>query len=208
MPLTKEMLQAIAPQCPQSKLAEYATALEAAMKEFGILSKQQRAMFLAQLAHESAGFSVLEENLNYSAERLVQVWPTRFPNLAAAQRYARNPEALANKVYGGRMGNTVLGDGYKFRGRGFIQLTGRENYRRIGRLIRVDLVENPDQLKTATVAARSAAAFWSAGRFQGQTINSFADRDDVVSVTKFINGGLNGFQDRKNLYVKALKVLD
>jgi putative chitinase len=147
------------------------------------------AHFLAQIAHESAGLAAITENLNYSADRLVAVFPKYFPTLISAQPYARKPQKIANKIYGNRMGNgdELSGDGWKYRGRGFIQLTGRNNYRQYG------YEDNPDVIDPAD----SAAWYWST-----RALNPLADQDDVVSITKKINGGLNGLDDRKSRLAK------
>lgn len=158
---------------------------------------------LAQLAHES-GFMPIAENLNYSAKRLMQVWPNRFPTLSSAQRCAGNPEALGNTVYAGRLGNggPESGDGYRYRGRGMIQLTGRANYRTYGPLVGFDLEGDPDLLLQYGVSALVAGAFWKA-----RNLNRWADIDDVTSVTKLINGGLNGLQERVVYLQRAKKAL-
>ena len=129
------------PTCDYNTLAP---ALNAAAKEFGISTNRQIRHWIAHLSVESGYFLHFEENLSYSAQRLTQVWPKRFPAIHDAEAYARNPVQLANKVYGGRMGNTELNDGYKYRGRGFVQLTGKDNYDRVGNALGIDLVGNPD----------------------------------------------------------------
>lgn len=148
--------------------------------------------FLGQVLHESSGLSRLSENLNYSAERLCAVWPKRFPTLADAQPYARNPEALANKVYGGRMGNTQAGDGWLYRGRGPIQLTGRDNYAAVGALLGMDLINEPELMEQPEIALRATVAWW-----EDRIPDSFLG--DVEKVTKRVNGGLIGLADREHL---------
>ncbi|WP_276200376.1 peptidoglycan-binding protein [Chelatococcus sp. XZ-Ab1] len=152
------------------------------------------AHFLPQTAHESRGLTRLEEDLSYSAPRLMEVWPKRFPTLASATPFARNPRALANRVYGGRMGNVDPDDGWAFRGRGLIGLTGRANYRHYGRRIGVDLEEDPDLAAEPGIAFRLAAAF-----FAEAGCREAADADDVLAVTRRINGGTNGLDDRRQL---------
>ena len=145
--------------------------------------------FLGQILHESAGLTQFTENLNYSAERLVQVWPKRFPTLADARPFAYNPEALANRVYGGRMGNVAAGDGWRYRGRGPIQLTGRDNYAHVGDLMGVDLVGDPDLLNQPDIALQ-ACIYWWEDRIPDSMIG------DCEKVTARVNGGLIGLADR------------
>lgn len=146
--------------------------------------------FLGQILHESDGLTVFAENLNYSAERLCQVWPARFPTLASAQPFARNPEALANKVYGGRMGNTEPGDGWRYRGRTPIQLTGRDNYAYVGDLMGLDLVGSPELLDSYDLALQAAIHWWE-DRIPDEMIG------DPERVTRRVNGGLVGLADRE-----------
>lgn len=148
--------------------------------------------FLGQILHESHGLSQFCENLNYTAERLCQVWPGRFPTLAAARPYARNPEALANRVYGGRMGNTQPGDGWRFRGRAPIQITGRDNYALVGELMGQDLTVMPELLEQPRFALEACALWWE---------DRIPDRllGDPEKVTQRVNGGLIGLADRVHL---------
>lgn len=148
------------------------------------------AMFFGQIAHESMRLSKTEENLNYSAERLCVVWPTRFRTLAAAKPYARNPRALANNVYGGRMGNVAPDDGYKYRGRGLKQLTGRDNYARMTNQLGVNYLDNPDAVALPQGAVYTAVQFWVNAKG-----NTFADKGDYRGLTLAINGGLTGYED-------------
>lgn len=145
--------------------------------------------FLGQILHESAGLTQFTENLHYSAERLCQVWPRRFPTPNDARPFAYNPEALANRVYGGRMGNTQPGDGWKYRGRTPIQLTGKDGYRHVGELMGVDLVSDPDQLSQPDNALRAAILWWE-DRIPDSMIG------DPEKVTERVNGGLIGLVDR------------
>jgi putative chitinase len=145
--------------------------------------------FLGQILHESAGLTQFTENLHYSAERLCQVWPTRFPTLQEAQAFAYNPQALANRVYGGRMGNTQPGDGWKYRGRTPIQLTGKDAYRHVGALMEVDLVAEPDLLNQPDYALRAAILWWE-DRIPDSMVG------DPEKVTRRVNGGLIGLADR------------
>lgn len=171
--------------------------------KYNISSTKRQANFLGQCMHESANFKTLQENLNYSAEALMRVWPSRFPTKEVADTYARNPEKIANKVYGGRMGNTEDGDGWKYHGRGLIQLTGRENYKNCGDAIHADLISDPDMLLDPKWAAMSAGWFWNK-----KGLNDLADAGDIETITKRINGGLIGLDDRKAKVAKAQQVLD
>jgi putative chitinase len=176
--------------------------LEATFVKYDISTPVRQASFIGQCAHESGNFRTLEENLRYSATALMRVWPSRFPSLDVAEKYANNPEKIANKVYSGRMGNTEEGDGWKYHGRGLIQLTGKENYVNCGSSLGVDLVGNPDWLLDPKYASLSAGWFWGK-----RGLNSLADSSDIETMTKRINGGLIGLDDRKAKIAKALSVL-
>ena len=164
--------------------------------KFGINTPLRLAHFLAQCGHESAGFKATQENLNYSAKGLMGIFKKYFPTEALAKQYERNPQKIASKVYGGRMGNGVeaTGEGYKFRGRGYIQLTGKDNYTAFGKSIGEDIVSNPDVV-SGKYALLSAAWFWS-----NNGLNKLADggsADTVVTtITKRVNGGTIGLSDR------------
>ncbi|MCE9523142.1 MAG: peptidoglycan-binding protein, partial [Alphaproteobacteria bacterium] len=158
--------------------------------------------FLAQLGHESNGLTHREENLNYSATRLMEIWPSRFPTLDIAKQYDRDPEKLANFVYGGRMGNVNTGDGYRFRGRGYIQLTGRDAYRDVGKIAGLDLETHPELAASPEHAVKIACAFWT-----WKKINPACDVGDFTAVTKKINGGTNGLDDRLEWLTKVKSVV-
>ena len=179
--------------------------LEDTFAKYDINTKERQASFIGQCQHESTNFSRLEEGLNYSASRLMAVWPSRFPNLDVANQYANNPEKLANKVYGGRadLGNTQDGDGFKFHGRGVIQLTGRSNYTVCGQALGIPLDETPELTLQPEWAVMSAGWFWNK-----KNLNALADSKDYETMTKRINGGLNGFDDRKLKIAKAFEVLN
>jgi putative chitinase len=170
--------------------------------KYDLDTPKRQAAFIGQCAVESANFTRLQENLNYSAQRLTQVWPSRFPNISMAEPYANNPEKLADFVYAGRMGNLQDGDGWKFHGRGLIQLTGRENYANCGSGIGVDLIDNPDLLLTPKYAVLSAGWF-----FNKKGLNALADTQEYGAMTKRINGGLTGLDERIAKITKALQVL-
>lgn len=170
--------------------------------KFEIDTPKRQAAFIGQCGHESNNFRTLEENLHYSANALMRVWPSRFPDNDVAEKYANNPEKIANKVYAGRMGNTEDGDGWKYHGRGLIQLTGKDNYTRCGEALDIDLVNNPDLILEPEFAAASAGWFW---RKHG--LNQLSDLGDWVAITKRINGGIHGIDDRVARTNKALAVL-
>ena len=201
--LTKPQLAAIFPNAEMSALDAFITSGQQALKTSGILDGANRLLyFLAQLGHESNGLTVLEENLNYSASRLLQVWPSHFSSLDAAKKCEYKPEQLANVVYGGRMGNVDDGDGYKYRGRGYIQLTGRDTYRAIGKICGLDLEGNPDLASQVSNAPKIACAFWT-----WKNINPACDNADFTAVTQKINGGTNGLSDRLAWLSKVQSVL-
>jgi len=176
--------------------------LEETFAKYGINTTQRQACFIGQCAHESGNFKILQENLNYSAEGLMKTWPSRFPTLEIANQYARQPAKIAGKVYNGRLGNTSEEEAAKYLGRGLIQLTGKENYANCGSGIGVDLLSNPDLLSTAEYACLSAGWFWNK-----KGLNDLADTGDYETMTKRINGGLIGLDDRKAKIAKAKEIL-
>ncbi len=202
--------------------AEWVAPINEAIRRFSLASTLNRlAMFLAQVGHESGGFSRLAENLNYSAQGLAAVWPNRFGEKDAAGRYihlpsgrrkpnaqaeaiARRPEQIANQVYANRMGNgpAASGDGWKYRGRGLIQLTGKDLYIACGRAIGLDLAFQPHLLERPQWAALSAGWYWSE---RGLSVP--ADAGDVVRVTRMVNGGEHGLADRQARFERARKAL-
>ena len=206
--ITKDILLQIAPAASKSKLNldDLATALNKLFNDpnNGFSNSNRRAAFLAQCIHESGSFCHVAENLNYSAEGLVKIFHKYFPDLEHATPYARNPEKIANKVYASRMGNgdEHTGQGYKFRGRGFIQLTGFSNYQNCGHDIGKDLINYPEYLETAEGALASANWF-----FKKNNLLPLADTDDILHMTKKINGGTIGLDERTHLYQKAKQVL-
>jgi putative chitinase len=175
------------------KAEEWIDAINETCDRFDISTPERQACFLGQCAHESGGFSALQENLNYKQESLCKVWPKRFPSIDDAEPYHKQPQKIANKVYASRMGNgdEASGEGWKYRGRGLIQLTGKDNYSACGEALGVDLVENPDLVATPQYAALSAGWFWDKNR-----LNAYADKNDMQGLTKKINGGTHGIEDR------------
>ena len=157
---------------------------------------------LAQSSVETRGFTRLVEDMNYRAERIHEVWPKRFPTVASAVPFARNPEALANKVYGGRLGNLSDGDGWKYRGRGTKQTTGRDNYAQVQLVTGLNVLADPDQLADPDKGLRAGCIYWEA-----RGCNAIADRDDIEALTKRVNGGLTGLVDRKAALARAKSIL-
>jgi putative chitinase len=183
----------------------WTTALNEVLPTYKIDTPERIASFLAQCGHESAGFTVLQENLNYSADGLNKIFKKYFPTPESAQPYARKPEMIANRVYGGRMGNgdEASGEGYKFRGRGPIQLTGKDNYAACSDFLFQDdtLLQNPDMLLDPEYALHSACWFW-----WKNDLNNYADSADLVTMTKRINGGTIGLEDRIKHYNHAMEI--
>ena len=184
---------------------QWVDALNETFARFSILSPVQQASFIGQCGHECGNFKVLEENLNYRAETLMKLWAKRFPTIEIANEYARNPKKIANKVYASRMGNRdeSSGDGFRFRGRGCIQLTGHANYFHAGKACDVDFVMNPDLVATPKYAAMTAGWFWNTHK-----LNQYADTRDFTMMTKKINGGTIGLNDRIKHINHALEVLN
>jgi putative chitinase len=218
--MTPKVEHIVAAGVKQATAQKWVDAVAAACQEFNINTPQRIAGFLSQCAHESGGFERLQENLNYSADGMAGIWPRRFavlgpdgkpikkdgknqPNKFALALH-RKPEMIANVVYSSRMGNgpTESGEGWKYRGRGLKQLTGKDNHRACSAGLGVDLVENPDLLLEPVYAARSAAWFWATNK-----CNNFADAGDIEGLTKKINGGLIGIEDRKKRYASAMRSL-
>ena len=218
--MTPKVEHIVAAGVKQATAEKWVEAVAAACKEFNINTPQRIAGFLSQCAHESGGFERLQENLNYSADGMAGIWPRRFAVLGAdgkpvkkdgknqpnkfALALHRKPEMIANVVYSGRMGNgpTESGEGWLYRGRGLKQLTGKDNHRACSAGLGVDLVANPDLLLEPVYAARSAAWFWATNK-----CNNFADAGDIEGLTKRINGGLIGIEDRKKRYASAMRSL-
>lgn len=181
---------------------KWAEPLQKTFDKYDINTPKRQAAFIGQCAHESNNFKTLEENLNYSVEGLMRTWPSRFPEDTIAKQFARNPQKIANKVYAGRMGNSQEGDGWAFRGRGLIQLTGHDNYAAFAKASGLDCVRNPDLILEPDNACLSAGWFWNR-----KGLNSLADIGDIVTITKRINGGTIGLDDRNTKVNKALSLL-
>jgi putative chitinase len=202
MLITREQLAKFFDHTPAATIDTFLEPLNKTMEHFQINTPQRIAMFLAQIGHESGGLKFVEENLNYRADRLPVVFPKYFrdvdPNL-----YGRNPEKIANRVYGNRMGNgpESSGDGWRYRGRGLIQLTGHDNYARFAADMGMSVEDAVEYLKTPEGAAMSAGWFWGKNN-----LNVSADAGDIVANTKRINGGTIGLADRQAHYEEALHI--
>lgn len=198
---TKEVLIALG--ATSANADKFDEALDKAMAEFSINTPKRKAMFIAQVMHESGKLAFVKENLMYKAETLLKVFPKYYKSLVEATAHAKQPEKIANKVYGGRMGNgpEATGDGFRYCGRGLIQLTGKENYTACGAALGKDLTKEFAYLETPEGAARSAGWFWNKN-----SLNKLADAGDITTNTKRINGGTIGLADRKHHYEEALKL--
>ena len=221
MPITSQQLLQILPNAGQVA-GVFVPVLNTAMNRYQIVGQKRVAAFIAQVGHESGQLTRLVENLNYSADGLANTWPNRYgesdgkggyvkvlvkdrqrnkPN-ALGLGLAGKAEQIANNVYAGRMGNTAPGDGWKYRGRGLIQLTGKTNYRLCGEALSLDLLTQPELLEKPQHACMAAAWFWGSNG-----LNSLADKGDLEAITRRVNGGLTGLADRQAIYARALKAL-
>lgn len=205
MTLSLDQLYEINGKMYKDKCEYYLEALNLTLPEYQINTKLRLCHFLAQIIHESGHLKYNQENLNYSAKALRSVFGKYFPTDVLAEQYARKPEKIANRVYANRMGNgdEDSGDGWLRRGRGLIQLTGTDNYKACSKALNIDLMKNPDLIvSNAEVCVKTACWFWSSKR-----LNEWADKDDIITITKKINGGLNGIESRKELLSRAKNVL-
>jgi putative chitinase len=203
--ITIELLQAMCPKTKKSVLEGYIEPLNTVAEYYEMLENPRRiAGFLAQIAHESGGFNFVKENLNYSADGLRKIFPKYFPTDELAKQYARQPEKIANRVYANRMsnGDEASGDGFRFRGRGLIQLTGRANYTKFAEDLGMSIEDTINYLETPNGAVASAGWFWDNNK-----LNQYCDKNDFITLTKRINGGTIGLQDRQHHYEIALKYL-
>jgi putative chitinase len=205
MELTKQQLKELLPKNPY--IDHWYDALSILLPDYEINTPQRIAAFIAQCSHESGGFTALQENLNYKPATLRKLFGKYFPTDALAEEYCSKPNkqaAIANRVYASRMGNgdEASGDGYKYRGRGLIQLTGKSNYIAFADSLEISPEDASDYLATFEGAAQSACWFWEANN-----LNQWADKGDIVTLTKRINGGTIGLEDRIKHYEHALHVL-
>jgi len=198
---TRDQLSQMIPKNPY--VDQWFHAISEILPEYEINTPQRVAAFLAQCAHESGNFVFLKENLNYKAASLRRVFPKYFPDDAIAARYAGKQEMIANRVYASRMGNgpEESGDGWKFCGRGLIQLTGKQNYSFFAGSLEMDVEDVPEYLATFEGAVQSACWFW-----ETNNLNQWADKGDILTLTKRINGGTIGLEDRIKHYEHALHI--
>jgi len=190
--------------CSADMAEKWCIPLNFTCDKFDINTPERVAGFLAQIGHESGGFCFTSENLNYRAEALTRVWPSRFPP-GVAESYAMQPEKIANRAYADRMGNgnEASGDGWKYRGRGLIQLTGADNYAAFSLDADNEALSDPDSVAEPELAALSAGWFWSKNG-----LNALADEKNIVGMTKRINGSTNGLDDRQMRYSRLISVLE
>jgi putative chitinase len=200
--LTLNQLKQLVPNAPH--INEWHEALDQLLEDYGIDTPQRVAHFIAQCAHESGNFRFIRENLNYSAAGLQGTFRKYFPTLELAQQYQRQPERIANRVYANRMGNgdEASGDGWRYCGRGLIQLTGKDNYTFFAGSLGIPVEEAAEYLATFEGAAQSACFFWEQNR-----LNRFADANDIKGLTRAINGGQIGLEDRIKHTEHALHVM-
>jgi len=204
MLLTIQQLKKI---MPNSKATSWINYLNPAMTKFEIDTPKRIAAFLAQSAHESSELRVLVENLKYSDDDLMRIWPKRFPTTDFAKKYDKDPEKIANYIYANRLGNgpTSSGDGWNFRGRGIFQTTGKYNYLKVGKALNLPLDTNPEYLEEPGYAALSAGFYWENNR-----LNEFADKnneENFIKLTIKINGGKIGLDSRLTYWKKAKNIL-
>lgn len=197
-------LTQVFPHTNQSTLSIYIPGLNLVLDKYSINTKLRVACFLGQVGVESAAFTAVEENLHYSSAGLLRTFPSHFSGMADALNYANQPEAIANRVYANRLGNgpESSGDGWKYRGRGLIQITGKTEYSAFAAAIGMSLDDAVDYLETPTGAVASAGWYWDDNH-----LNALADNDQVTKITLAVNGGTNALQQRIDLTNAALRVL-
>jgi putative chitinase len=201
--IIKDQLQKIFPRTKSEIINRFIAPLNTTIDRYDIATPIRQSAFIAQVGHESGGFNYTKENLNYGADGLRKIFPRYFPgNLA--ESYARNPAKIANRVYANRMGNRDedSGDGYKFRGRGLIQITGYDNYITLSESLELDIDSTISYLESDEGAIMSAGWFWDK-----RNLNPLADVENIELITRKINGGLNGLDDRKRIYLLAKKFI-
>lgn len=200
---TESLIRKLAPRGRADIVQAMSALLNEMLPRFGITTPKRIAPFLANILVETGGFRALEENMNYSAKRMTQIWPRRFPSLAHAVPYARNPQKLAHKVYGGRGGNQGKpGAGWKYRGSGFMQTTFYQNYLQVERLTGLPVTKNPDLLRRPREGLEAACIYW-----QENGCNELADAGKLKQIRRRINGGYHGLQDMQWYYRKALPLV-
>lgn len=202
--ITPQLLRSVAPQTAASVLDQYVPSLQLTCAHYDINTDLRLASFLSQIAHESGSFTTTSENLFYSAEGLAKTFKKYFPTLELAQPYAKQPNKIANRVYADRMGNgdEMSGDGFRYRGRGLIQLTGKNNYTSFANDLGITLEECVNYMETKDGAVASAGWFWDRNK-----LNTLADDGDITGITRRINGGVHGLADRLSRYTNCLRYL-
>jgi putative chitinase len=202
MELTLDQLKQLLPKNPY--VDNWHQALSQLLPDYDINTPERIAAFIAQCSHESGGFTALKENLNYRAVTLRKIFPKYFPTDDLANAFAGKPEMIANRVYASRMGNgdEASGDGFRYCGRGLIQLTGKSNYQSFADSLEMNVEDVPDYLSTFEGAAQSACWFW-----ENNNLNQWADKGDILTLTKRINGGTIGLEDRIKHYEHAMHIL-
>ena len=202
MELTLQHLQAIIGNNPY--LEHWYEALSKALPDYEINTPQRLAAWFGETKVESANYTAIKENLNYRPESLVRLWKSHFPTMEIANQYAHNPEAIANRAYGGRMGNgdESSGDGWKFCGRGLIQLTGRDNYQSFADSLQISVDDAAQYLETFEGCVQSACWFW-----ENNNLDALADQGNIDAISKKVNGGTEGLENRRNFYHQALQIL-
>ena len=197
--ITLQQILILAPNTRQVYRDAFVTA-DAVLAEYHINDTGLRlAHFMAQILHESGGFTIFEENMNYSAERMTKVWPSRFPTVTTAVPFAHNPQKLANKVYNDRMGNAPnSNDGWNYRGRGLLQITGKESYKKYGETLGADFINHPELAESAVRCLRLAAL-----EYTRVGCNPLADQDNITGITQRINGGQTGIAERRQWLAKT-----
>lgn len=202
--VTLELLRKVCPGTNQAVLEVYVTPLTEVTDYYDMQRPERLAAFIAQIAHESGSFNFTKENLNYSADGLRKIFGKYFPTMDLAVQYARKPEKIANRVYANRMsnGDEASGDGYRFCGRGLIQITGRANYTKFAQALEMTIEDTVAYMETPAGACASAGWFWDTN-----SLNTYCDNGDFIGLTKRINGGTNGIEDRQQKYEAAFSML-
>jgi len=203
--ITLDVLKQLCPSTRKATLALYVEPLNKISNQISLTGNKNRvAAFLAQISYESGYFNFVEENLNYSATGLVTTFNKYFPTIESAQAYAHDPRKIASKVYANRMGNgnEVSGDGWTYRGRGLIQITGRQTYEKFAKSMNKSLASTIIYTGTTEGATECAGWFWSFNK-----LNTYVDKNDFVGLTRHINGGIHGLTEREKQYEIALKAL-
>jgi putative chitinase len=202
MEITLNIFKALVPHNRNPE--QWFAPLNQALKDFEINTTLRIAHFMAQCSHESGDFNYTVENLNYDSNGLLKIFPYYFKSVSGATLYAHNPEKIANYVYANRLGNGDVnsGDGWKYRGRGILQITGRRRYDQIGKQLSMDFITHPELVETPEFACKTAGLYW-----KNNNINHYADLNNILGCTLAVNGGYNGLDDRKNRFNAIIALL-